>query len=658
VRQLGRKIYLENKSRVEALENLVGVLEEAEFFNSEYEEISVDDSLGRITSEPIYAKVSTPHYRASAMDGIAVFSTKTFGAAETNPIILDLEKDAQVVDTGDPIPDRFDSVIMIEHVNFADDNRLQIIAPSFPWQHVRAIGEDMVKQEMLLPSNHQIRPYDIGAMVAANIDSVNVKAKPRVAIIPTGDELVKPGTELKPGDIVEFNSRVMSGLTIEWHGKPVVFPIVPDEYEKIKETVLQAVENSHIIIINAGSSAGRDDYTSSVIEELGKVYTHGVAIKPGKPVVLGVVSGKPVIGIPGYPVSSALTFELFVKPLIYKKLGVEMVEREKVSVKVAKPLYSTLGMEEMVRVKIGRVGENLVATPLERGAGVMMSLVRADGIIKVPRLSEGIEVDLPVEAELFRTLREIEKSILMCGSHDLTLDVINDLFHRIYPGFSLASSHVGSLGGITALKRKEAHAAGMHLLDTETGEYNVSYLQKYLPNEELLLLNLVYRQQGLMVAKGNPLGIKGIETLIDPEIKFINRQKGAGTRILLDYLLEKEGIKGSQISGYKKEEYNHLAVAAAIVANTANVGMGIMAAAEALDLDFIPITEERYDICIPKAFIADERIQKLLHIVCSEDFRKEVENFGGYGTKQTGQIVWSNFLIKEGRLCEINLQEI
>lgn len=655
---MGRKIYLENKSKTEALKQLIDVLEEAQFFAPEDEEISADDSLGRITSEPIYAKISSPHYRASAMDGIAVLSMKTFGASETNPITLDGNEDALVVDTGDPIPDRFDSVIMIEHVNFDDDAKVQIIAPSFPWQHVRAIGEDMVKQEMILPSNHQIRPYDIGAMVAANIVSVKVKVKPRVAIIPTGDELVEPGTELQLGDIVEFNSRVMSGLTQEWHGKPAVSHIVPDEYEKIKEAVLQAVEKNHIIVINAGSSAGRDDYTSAIIDELGKVYTHGVAIKPGKPVVLGVVSGKPVIGIPGYPVSSALTFELFVRPLINKKIGLGILEREKVSVKVAKPLYSTLGMEEMVRVKIGRVGQNLVAAPLERGAGVMMSLVRADGIIKVPRLSEGIEIDVPVEAELFRTLREIEKSILMCGSHDLTLDVINDLFHIIYPGFSLASSHVGSLGGISALKRREAHAAGMHLLDTETGEYNVSYLEKHLPNEELLLLNLVYRQQGLMVAKGNPLEIKGIGSLIDPEIKFINRQKGAGTRILLDYLLEKEHLKGSQISGYSKEEYNHLAVAAAIAANTAHVGMGIMAAAEALDLDFIPLIEERYDICIPKAFLNDGRIQKLLHIICSENFRERVESLGGYGTKHTGRIVWSNFPIKEGALCEINLQEI
>ncbi|WP_051534317.1 molybdopterin biosynthesis protein [Desulfitibacter alkalitolerans] len=655
---MGRKIYLENRSRDEALQNLIEELELTNFFVQEDEEILVDESLGRITSQPVYARVSTPHYRASAMDGVAVIASKTFGAAETNPVTLKLGADGVVVDTGDPIPDEFDAVIMIEHVNFIDDNRFQIIAPAFPWQHVRAIGEDMVKQEMLLPSNHGIRPYDVGAMVAANVDRVRVKIKPVVGIIPTGDELVEPGTQLKPGDIVEFNSRVMSGLVVQWHGRAEVFPIIPDKYDKIKEVVIQALDKCHIVVINAGSSAGRDDYTSSIIEELGRVYTHGIAIKPGKPVVLGIASGRPVIGIPGYPVSSALTFELFVKPLIYRKLGTEMKERQKVKVTVAKPLYSTLGMEEMIRVKIGRVGERLVAAPLERGAGVMMSLVRADGILRVPRLSEGIEVDIPVEAELLKPLGVIEKAVLMCGSHDLTLDVVNDLFHKFYPGYSLSSSHVGSLGGISALKRGEAHSAGMHLLDPETGEYNVSYVKRLLPDEEVLLVNLVYRQQGLMVAKGNPLKIRGLEALTEPNIKFINRQKGAGTRILLDYLLAKEGIKESQISGYRKEEYNHLAVAAAIAANTAHVGMGIMAAAQALDLDFVPLIEERYDICIPKVFLKDERIKKLLHIICSEEFKEQVSKLGGYGTKQTGKIVWSSFPVEEGMLCEINLQEI
>ena len=542
-----RTIYLENRSREEALQNLIDELELVNFFVQEAEEILVDDGLGRITSQPVYAMVSTPHYRASAMDGIAVISSKTFGAAETNPVILELGIDGVVVDTGDPIPDEFDAVIMIEQINFVDDNKFQIIAPVFPWQHVRAIGEDMVKQEMILPSNHEIRPYDIGAMVAANVNKVVVKIKPVIGIIPTGDELVEPGVHLRPGDIIDSNSRVMSGFTTQWHGKPEVFPITPDDYDRIKEVVLKALEKCHIIVINAGSSAGRDDYTSSIIAELGKVYTHGVAIKPGKPVVLGIINNKPVIGIPGYPVSSALTFELFAKPLIDRKLGIESKERQKVNVRLAKPLYSTLGMEEMVRVKIGRVGEKLVAAPLERGAGIIMSLVRADGIVKVPRLSEGIEVDMPVEAELLKPLDTIEKAVLMSGSHDLTLDVINDLFHKMYPGYSLSSSHVGSLGGISALKRKEAHLAGMHLLDPETGDYNISYVKKLLPNEEILLVNLVYRQQGLMVAKGNPLDIRGLETLTSPDIKFINRQKGAGTRILLDYLLEKEGISNSQI---------------------------------------------------------------------------------------------------------------
>lgn len=654
---MGRKIYLENKPWDEALEEFIKALEKEGFFTINEEEIPIDDSLGRITARPVFANSSSPHYRASAMDGVAVISEKTFGASETSPVILELGKEAVVVDTGDVVPDGFDSVIMIEHVNFIDDKKIQIIASSFPWQHVRAIGEDMVKQEMIIPSNQEIGPYHIGAMIAGNIKNVKVKAKPKVAILPTGDELVEVGTDLKPGDIVEFNSRVMSGLTQQWHGTARILPITKDNYEEIKNVVKKALVENDIVVINAGSSAGRDDYTASVIEELGKVYTHGVAIKPGKPVVLGIAQGKPIIGIPGYPVSAALSFELFVKPLIYKKLGRSMDEREKVAVTLAKPLYSTLGMEEMIRVKIGQVGEKLVAAPVERGAGIIMSLVRADGIIRVPRLSEGLEMDKPIEAELLRPLKEIKNSLLMCGSHDLTLDVINDFLHRLFPGYSLSSSHVGSLGGITALKRGEAHAAGMHLLDTQTGGYNVSYIKKYLPNEELLLVNLVYREQGLIVPKGNPLSIQGVEDLIKPGIKFINRQKGAGTRILLDYLLAEKGINPREITGYQKEEYNHLAVAAAVASNSVDVGMGIKSAAKALDLDFVPIIEERYDICIPKVFLLDNRVNKMMQVITNQDFKIQVESLGGYSTRQTGQIVWASFPVEEEQIWRTNMQE-
>ncbi|MEW6623675.1 MAG: molybdopterin biosynthesis protein [Bacillota bacterium] len=653
-----RKVYLENKPWQEALADFLAALEPEGFFVIEDEEIKADNSLGRITSVPVTARMSSPHYRASAMDGIAVNSAKTFGAAETNPILLEVGVDAVVVDTGDPIPDGFDAVIMIEQVNFLEGNKARIIAPAVPWQHVRAIGEDVIKKEMILPSNHLIGPYDIGAMTAAGVEKVMVKVKPRVAILPTGDELVSPGEEIKPGGIVEYNSKVMAGLTYEWHGEPVIYPIIKDRFEEIKSSVLKALQENHMVVINAGSSAGRDDYTSAVIDQLGMVCTHGVAIKPGKPVILGIVHGKPVIGIPGYPVSSALTYEMFVKSLIYKKLGRLFAERPKLEVSVAKPLYSTLGLEEMIRVKIGKVDNKFVAAPLERGAGVMMSLVRADGIVKVPRLSEGIEIGVALEADLLKPLKQIEKAVLICGSHDLTLDVINDLLHRAGGGYSLSSSHVGSLGGISALKRKEAHCAGMHLLDTKTGEYNIPYVEKHLAGEELLLVNLVYRQQGLMVARGNPQNINSIESLMIPDIRFINRQKGAGTRILFDFLLEKAGIQGKDVAGYQKEEYNHLAVAAAVAEGVVDVGMGIMAAAQAMDLDFIPLIEERYDICIPKAYMEDERIRQLLGVISSMQFKREVEKLGGYRTDRTGEIVWSNFRIEEEAQWRTDLPEI
>lgn len=636
-----RDVYLDNRPWEEALEGLLRHLESVGSLGpGAPEEISAEEGLGRVTAEPIFARNSSPHYNASAMDGIAVDSALTFGASDANPIHIQLGDKAQVVDTGDPIPAGCDAVIMIEDVHFVEEEIFEITSAAAPWQHVRAIGEDVVATEMILPANHQIRPMDVGGILAGGVARIKVHPKPKVALLPTGTELVQPGTELKAGDIVEYNTRVFGSLVRTWGGEPLRWPITIDNWDQLKETILKAVEQADVVVINAGSSAGREDFTAELIRELGTVVTHGVAIKPGKPVILGEVQGKPVIGVPGYPVSAYLTMELFVRPVVYRKLGSISPSPKTVEAIISRKMPSPMGVEEFIRVKMGQVGDKIIATPISRGAGVIMSLVRADGMLRVPRLSEGFRAGETAPVELMRSLEEINQTTVVIGSHDMSLDVLANHLRRKFPEASLSSANVGSLGGLSAIKRGECHCSGTHLLDEETGEYNVSYVKRLMGDRPVVLVNLVYRQQGLMVAKGNPLGIKGLEDLAREGIRFINRQRGAGTRILLDFRLKQLNLDPESIYGYNREEYTHMAVAAAVASGGADAALGILAAANALDLDFVPVVEERYDLCIPGEYWETPYIQRLLEVIAAPEFRQQVEELGGYDLRDCGGVMY------------------
>ncbi|TLN19643.1 molybdopterin biosynthesis protein, partial [bacterium] len=592
------------------------------------------------TAEPVFARISSPHYHASAMDGIAVRAADTFGASETSPVRLKIGRQAFPLDTGDPLPAGCDAVIMIEQVHRPAEDEVEIIAGAAPWQHIRPLGEDMVATEMVVPANHRLRPVDIGGILAGGKTEVAVRAIPRVAVLPTGTELVQPGDELKPGSIIEFNSRVISGLVSGWGGQPIRYPITVDDYAGLKDVVAQALAENDIVVINAGSSAGSEDFTAAVIRELGEVLVHGVAIKPGKPVILGHAAGKPVIGVPGYPVSAVLNCELFLRPVVAAKAGIEPPGREKMTAVFSRKVISPQGVDEFVRVKLGAVGDKIVATPVSRGAGVLTSLIRADGIVRIPRHLEGFDAGTPVEVELLRRPEEVAKTTVVVGSHDITLDVLANHLRVLTPDRSLSSAHVGSLGGLLALKRVEAHMAGIHLLDEATGEYNIPYIKRMLAGLPVVVVNLTYREQGLLVPRGNPKGIKEIKDLARPDVSFINRQRGAGTRILLDYHLQKLGIKPDEINGYDREEYTHMTVAAAVAGGGADAGLGILAAARALELDFVPVAQERYDLVIPEVYWDTEYVTSVLAVLNREKFRRDVLALGGYDLRDMGKVVY------------------
>ncbi len=630
-----RNLYLKTTPVDEALELYMEAVRRT--VKPEHEVIPVTESLNRITGRAVYAKYCSPLYNSAAMDGIAVVAERTENASEFYPVELVLGEDYRIVDTGDPIKEPYDAVIMAEDLLETDrEDHVRIIAPAAPWQHIRPIGEDIVAGEMILPGHHRIRPIDVGVLLSAGIVEIEVVKTPRVAVFPTGTEMIEPGTQPKEGDIIESNSRMFENMIISQGAQAVRFAPVEDDYIKIRDAVKRAAEEFDMVIINAGSSAGTEDYTVHVLRELGEVLIHGVAIKPGKPVILAIVNGRPVIGLPGYPVSAFIGFENFVTPVL-EYLGQRTGKKNKtVEAVISKRLVSSLKHKEYVRVKVGCVGDKIVAAPLARGAGAAMSLVRADGFCVIEQNCEGCEAGEKVQVELYRDIDEIRSTAVVIGSHDLILDVIADLMPDRYPGMNVSSTHVGSMGGLMALRRGEAHLAPIHLLDEETGSYNISYIRK-LFREPMALIKGVGRVQGIMVKKGNTLNIRGIEDL--KGIRFVNRQKGAGTRLLFDHKLKLLGIAPEEIRGYDREASTHMAVAALVDSDSADAGMGIRSASISMNLDFIPVGDEEYDFAVPVRFLELPFIKAFIEILKCSEFHKKLGELGGYTWERAGEIV-------------------
>ncbi len=634
-----RTIYLQEVSLVEAEERLRQALQAVGRWGPlEAEVLPLEEALGRVTAAPVWAKLSSPHYHACAMDGYALRAADTRGASDAHPVRLRVGEQAEPVDTGDPLPRWADAVVMIEQV-LEEEGAIALRAPLARWQNVRSVGEDIVATELLLPANHRLRPVDLGAIAGAGQTSVSVYRRPRVVIIPTGDELISPGDTPQPGDIIEYNSLVLAAQVREWGGTPIRHPIVRDEPQAIAEAVSKATSQADLVLVNAGSSAGRDDYTARVVAELGELLVHGINVRPGHPVVLGMVAEVPIIGVPGYPVSAALTGEIFVHPLLCRWQGLPLPARPTMPATITRTLLSPAGDDEFVRVVVGKVGERTLAAPLSRGAGVLTSLVRADGLVLIPRFSEGVNAGDTVTVHLYRAPEEIERTLLAIGSHDMTLDLIAQFLAEHEPPQRLVSANAGSLGGLHALRRGEAHLAGCHLLDPQSGTYNVPYVRRYLPDTPVVLVTLTRREQGLIVRRGNPKGIQSVRDLTREDVTYVNRQRGAGTRVLLDYLLAQAQINAAQISGYEREEVTHLAVAVDVATGLADCGMGVRAAAVALGLDFVPLTWERYDLVVPQAFWNTPRLEPLRELLGNERFRAAVAALPGYDPAEMGQLV-------------------
>ncbi len=632
-------VYLSNKPLSEARELWHQALNACGFFVPKTTRIAVDDALGETTAKPVYAHHSSPTYNASAMDGVAVRFQDLGQASEASPTRLSRDQYLPV-NTGNSVPEPYNAVVMIEDVYKLENDDIELINPATPWQHVRTVGEDIVATELVVPQGHTIRPIDQGALLAAGITEVEITARPLVTVIPTGSELIEPGSKVQPGQIIEFNSRILAGYLSQWGAKVIVHPPVSDDPELLEAALLEAAKNSDIIFTNAGASAGTKDFSRSVLGSTGEIVVHGVAIKPGKPVILGLIGDTPVVGLPGYPISALLTLHLFGRELIYGFSGKPLPDDEFCEAIMSRPMHSAMGVDQFVRVTLGQVGSKLIATPSGKGAGSVMSMVRADGLLTIPSGSEGIGAGETVRIEMLRSRKEIDSTLVAIGSHDNILDLMANFLHRLSPPVRLSSAHVGSMGGIMAIRRGEAHFGGSHLLDEDSGEYNVSFIKRFLSDLPLKLINLCYREQGFIVSKGNPFDIQSFTDIIAKDLSFINRQKGAGTRLLTDKILRDSGLEPEQIAGYNHEEYTHMNVAAAVLSGSVDVGMGIRAAALALELDFVPIAEERYDLIVPTLFLDDARIKAALELMSNDTFRSRIEDLGGYNLRDCGSVMY------------------
>nr|WP_303716007.1 molybdopterin biosynthesis protein [Methanoculleus marisnigri] len=577
-------------------------------------------AVGRITAAPIFARFSVPAIHISAMDGIAARSADTRGASEQHPVTL---PDAARVNTGNIVPPGYDAVIMIEDV-WVDGETYTIRKPVSPWQHIRPVGEDIGESEMILPSYHRIRPPDLGALANYGVTDLAVQ-NVRAGLIPTGSELVPAGVMPPPGKVVESNTLMAAAVLAEAGVETHRYPIVPDDYDLIRDAVRLGVAENDILLVSAGSSAGTRDYTADIIQDLGEVLAHGVAIKPGKPVIIGRIDGKPVIGLPGYPLAAATVLRELVLPLI-ARYGLPIPRPEDVAARLTTSLQSDIGTDEFVLLSVGRIGERWVAVPQSRGAGVQMSAVRANAYLQIPARKEGAEAGETVNVRLTVPRSEAEEAVLVTGSHDPALDYLAD---RVRPrGVEVHSTHVGSMGGVIALKKQECHAAPMHLLAPD-GTYNTHYLERYMPGADLALLCVAERQQGVISRDGL--------TFDDlPGRTFVNRQKGSGTRVLLDHCLAERGIDPASIPGYGREATTHLAVALAVRTGEADAGMGVYSAAKALGLPFVPVATERYELVMHRAMLDDPRIAALVETVSSEAFKQILQDLGGYETDETG----------------------
>ena len=635
-----RKRYLDTISKEEALKRVLAVVNPLE----ETEVLTVPDCRGRITAEPVRAKLSNPPFTCAAMDGYAVDFEQTLEADLTNPVSLMRDTQTKAVNTGDPLPPGMNAVIMAEDAEESSQT-IAIRKPASLWQHVRLTGEDIIEGDILFPANYSLSILDLGMLLAGGIREIRVRKRPRLLIVPTGPELIdifeRPLEEVRGNRLVDFNSYILSALGEEM-GFEVTRTEIARSSDHLRSILTRHMAAQDVLIVNAGSSAGTEDTTEAVIREFGELIFHGVSLMPGKPTMFGLIEGKPVFGIPGYPVSAVISFKVFLQAVYDKLCSFGRTKDRTLPCIIPFKIASTIGVEEVLRVMLMLKDGRYYAYPLPRGAAVFSSLSKADALVSVPENVEGYDADTELKAVLLRPEEDLQGRFHVVGSHDLSLDVLRDMIKTRYPSKDLISAHVGSLSGILAMQKGIVDMATTHILDEQEKVYNIPAAKKYLKGRGFLLVHIARRIQGLLLAKGNPKAIREISDVARKDVRFVNRQAGSGTRILLDMILREKGIDRSSVQGYDREESTHTATAILVKEGIADMGLAIYPVSRIFDLDFIPLMEEEYDLLVTKEFSETPGFGLIMELLTSTEFASRLGEMGGYNTKESGKIKYVN----------------
>jgi putative molybdopterin biosynthesis protein len=583
------------------------------------ETVPLMQSLGRVVAAPVYATYSVPEVNIAAMDGIAVRSSDTLGAAEQSPVTLD---HVARVNTGNIIPPGFDAVVMIEET-WNQGGRFQVRKAAVPGQHIRMAGEDIREGQLVLAPGHQVRAFDIGALATYGIIELDVRAV-KVGIIPTGSELVPLGVRPAPGQVVESNTLMAQVFVGEMGASCTKYPIVPDDPEKIGETLGSAIVSNDLVVISAGSSAGTRDFTAGVIESLGELVFHGVAMKPGKPAMLGRIGGRPVLGLPGYPLAAQTVLRELAAPLL-ESWGLRAPPRCLMRARLSQALGSDLGFDEFAPVSIGRIRDTLWGIPHSRGSAVQMATVKANACVHIPAQAEGFDAGQELEVTLTTDPDSIERTLLLVGAMDPTLGELASLAHA--RGLFLHAGRAGNLGGLLALRRGCCHAAPLGLPPPDLLPF-CGFIGRYLPEDRLAFIHIASIPVGIASLQGLGFGdLTGV--------RYINAKKDSRPRLILDALLASRGIDPSLIDGYSRESASPRDAVGAVRAGLADATLCTPEVAAGTSLSFQPVTCEDYGLAIPADLLGDPRIGSLRDLVNSRELRLRLEELG-YDTSQTG----------------------
>ncbi len=604
------------------------------------ESVALAASLGRVVAENVVPAIDVPPFDRSTMDGFAVRAADVASASDSAPVMLALTGEivacgiapkravtagaATVIATGGPMPRGADAVVPVEWTEPGAEGTVVVRRAVASGQNLAYAGSDLARGEVLLRRGSTVGSREIGMMAACGIGSLAVFRRPKVAVISTGDELVPPGEALRPAAIYDSNGPIVAAAVAENGGEPVAFGAIPDDEAKLRAALAEALATTDMVILSGGTSKGAGDLTARLVGELGSpgIVAHGVALKPGKPLCLAVCDGKAVVVLPGFPTSAMFTFHEFVVPSLRRLAGLPARAEARLDATVPVRVPSDRGRTEFVMVSLGdgAAGER-IAHPVFKGSGSISAFAQADGFVRIDALADQMPAGTVSEVTLFTPDVRVP-DLVIAGSHCIGLEPVIDRLAA--EGLVVRVLALGSLGGIQAAKRGECDIAPTHLLHAETGLWNRPFL-----GDDIALVEGWRRVQGLVHRKGDTrfegkTVAAAIEAAVaDPGCLMVNRNQGAGTRLLLDGLLA-----GRRPEGYFNQPRSHGAVAAAVAQGRADWGMAIAAVAEPYGLGFLAFGDEHYDFAIPKARIERPAVKAFLAASAEPSVRTELEKLG------------------------------